>query len=84
MEVLSRTFFFDGKSLREAIHNTFARRGTELPLDATALEFTLDFYEDVNKIRQWILWPLPGAAPRTRSKRSLRRPSGTTQLLNVG
>ncbi len=35
MEVLSRTFSFDGKSLREAIHNTFERRGTELPLDGT-------------------------------------------------
>jgi len=32
MEVLSRTFSFGGKSLREAIHNTFERRGTELPL----------------------------------------------------
>lgn len=29
MEVLSRTFSFGGKSLREAIHNTFERRGTE-------------------------------------------------------
>jgi hypothetical protein len=54
MEVLSRTFSFSGKSLREAIHNTFERRGTELPLDGTPLAFTIDFYEDVNKIRQWI------------------------------
>jgi hypothetical protein len=30
MDVLSRTFSFGGKSLREAIHNTFERRGTEL------------------------------------------------------
>jgi len=42
MEVLSRTFSFDGKSLREAIHNTFERRGTELPLDGTPLAFTLE------------------------------------------
>jgi hypothetical protein len=54
MEVLCRTFSFDGKSLRDAIRNTFKRRGTELPLDGTPLAFTLDFYEDVNKIRQWI------------------------------
>ena len=54
MEVLCRTFSLDGKSLRDAIHNTFKRRGTELPLDGTPLAFTLDFYEDVNKIRQWI------------------------------
>src|SRR5258707_13554088 len=54
MEVLCRTFSFDGESLRDAIHNTFKRRGTELPLDGTPLAFTLDFYEDVNKIRQWI------------------------------
>jgi hypothetical protein len=32
MEVLCRTFSFDGKSLRDAIRNTFKRRGTELPL----------------------------------------------------
>jgi hypothetical protein len=25
----------------------------ELPLDGTPLAFTLDFYEDVNKVRQW-------------------------------
>jgi hypothetical protein len=54
MEVLCRTFSFDGKTLRDAIRNTFKRRGTELPLDGTPLAFTLDFYEDVNKIRQWI------------------------------
>ena len=54
MEVLCRTFSFDGKSLRDAIRNTFKRRGTELPLDGTPLAFTLDFYEDVNKVRQWI------------------------------
>jgi len=54
MEALCRTFSLDGKSLRDAIHNTFKRRGTELPLDGTPLAFTLDFYEDVNKIREWI------------------------------
>ncbi len=54
MEVLCRTLSSDGKSLRDAFHNTFKRRGTDLPLDGTPLAFTLDFYEDVNKIRQWI------------------------------
>jgi hypothetical protein len=52
LEVLARTFAFDGKSLAEAIQNTFGRRGTELP-PGIALAFTPDFYEDRNKVQQW-------------------------------
>ncbi len=53
LEVLSRTFSFDGKRLVEAIQNTFERRGTELPVDGNPLAFRPDFYEDASKIRQW-------------------------------
>ncbi len=52
MEVMLRTFPFDGKILVAAIQNTFERRGTELPLDGRPLAFT-PFYKDVSKIRQW-------------------------------
>ena len=53
LEVLSRTFIFDGNKLLEAIQNTFERRGTELPVGGSPLAFTSDFYEDASKIRQW-------------------------------
>ncbi len=32
LEVLSRTFAFEGKTLAQAIHNTFQKRGTDLPV----------------------------------------------------
>lgn len=53
LEVLSRTFAFDGKNLAEAIQNTFRHRGTELPPAGIPLAFTPDFYDDRNKVRQW-------------------------------
>jgi hypothetical protein len=53
LEVLSRTFSFAGKNLAEAIKNTFAHRGTELPPDGQPFAFTSDFYGDPNKVRQW-------------------------------
>jgi hypothetical protein len=53
LEVLSRTFSFGGKSLEEAIQNTFKHRGTELPLDGKPFAFTSDFSADPNKVRQW-------------------------------
>jgi nucleotidyltransferase AbiEii toxin of type IV toxin-antitoxin system len=32
LEVLSRTFSFEGKTLAQAIQNTFQKRGTDLPM----------------------------------------------------
>jgi nucleotidyltransferase AbiEii toxin of type IV toxin-antitoxin system len=54
LEILSRTFAFEGKTLSKAIQNTFQKRGTELPTAGTAVAFTSEFYDDVNKKRQWI------------------------------
>lgn len=53
LDVLARSFAFDGKSLAEAVQNTFRHRGTELPPAGIALAFTPDFYDDRNKVRQW-------------------------------
>jgi hypothetical protein len=52
LEVLARTFAFDGKTLAEAVQNTFRHRGTELP-PGIALAFTPEFYQDRNKVQQW-------------------------------
>jgi Nucleotidyl transferase AbiEii toxin, Type IV TA system len=53
LEVLSRTFAFEGKSLAQAIQNTFQKRGTDLPMEGMTVAFTCEFYDDVNKKRQW-------------------------------
>jgi hypothetical protein len=53
IEILSRTFSFDGQNLADAIQRTFERRGTALPASGRALAFTPDFYDDANKVRQW-------------------------------
>jgi len=42
LQVLARTFAFDGENLAEAVQNTFRRRGTELP-PGIVLVFTPDF-----------------------------------------
>jgi predicted nucleotidyltransferase component of viral defense system len=49
---LSREFPFEGKMLSEAIQNTFARRGTQLPV-GTPVAFTPEFFEDADKKKQW-------------------------------
>jgi hypothetical protein len=51
--ILSRTFAFEGKTLAQAIQNTFQKRGTDLPMAGLPLVFTSEFYDDVNKKRQW-------------------------------
>lgn len=53
LQVLARTFAFDGKTLAEALQNTFRHRGTELPPAGIALAFTPDFYDDRSKVQQW-------------------------------
>ena len=53
LEVLSRTFAFEGKILAQAIQNTFQKRGTDLPMSGLPVAFTSEFYDDANKKRQW-------------------------------
>jgi Nucleotidyl transferase AbiEii toxin, Type IV TA system len=53
LDTLSSTFEFDGKTLAEAIRATFGKRQTELPTTGVPLAFTLEFYEDQNKVKQW-------------------------------
>jgi hypothetical protein len=53
LEILSRTFAFEGKTLAKAIQNTFQKRGTDLPMAGLPVAFTSEFYDDVNKNRQW-------------------------------
>ena len=53
LDVLSQIFPFDGKTLAEAVRNTFERRETELPSDGIPLAFTPEFYDDANKNLQW-------------------------------
>ena len=53
LEILSRTFAFEGKTLAKAIQNTFQKRGTGLPMAGLPIAFTSGFYDDVNKKRQW-------------------------------
>jgi hypothetical protein len=50
--LLSRLFGFEGRTLGQAISNTFRRRGTPLP-EKTPFAFTADFYEDDQKQQQW-------------------------------
>jgi Nucleotidyl transferase AbiEii toxin, Type IV TA system len=53
LEVLFRTFAFEGKTLAQAIQNTFQKRGTDLPMGGLPVAFTSEFYDDLNKKRQW-------------------------------
>ena len=53
LQTLSRAFAFDGKTLAKAIQNTFAKRRPNLPIAGLPLAFTSEFYDDVNKKRQW-------------------------------
>jgi hypothetical protein len=50
---LSGTFKFDGKALTEAVQATFRQRGTALPRGGVPFAFSPEFYEDINKIKQW-------------------------------
>jgi hypothetical protein len=49
---LSREFRFEGRLLSEAMQNTFARRGTQLPA-GKPVAFTPEFFEDAEKKKQW-------------------------------
>jgi len=53
LEILSRIFAFEGKTLAKAIQNTFHKRGTDLPIAGLPVAFTSEFYDDANKKRQW-------------------------------
>src|SRR3984893_9263942 len=53
LEVLSCTVAFEGKTLAQAIQNTFQTRGTDLPMAGLPVAFASEFYDDVNKKRQW-------------------------------
>jgi hypothetical protein len=53
LEILSRTFAFEGKTLAQAIQNTFQKRGTDVPVGGLPVAFTSQFYDDLNKKRQW-------------------------------
>ncbi len=49
---IAREFDFDGKTLSEAIFNTFSRRRTSLPAHRPS-GLSPEFYEDANKSSQW-------------------------------
>ena len=53
LEILSRTFAFEGKTLSKAIQSTFQKRGTDLPMEGLPVAFTSEFYDDLNKKHQW-------------------------------
>lgn len=46
LEILSRTFALEGKTLSEAIQNTFQKRGTDPPMESLPVAFTSEFYHD--------------------------------------
>lgn len=50
--LLSSLFEFDGRTLCEAVHNTFKRRSTSLP-EGLPLAFTDNFSKDAQKQTQW-------------------------------
>jgi predicted nucleotidyltransferase component of viral defense system len=50
--LLSKLFAFDGRTLCEAVGNTFKRRSTPIP-DGLPLAFTDDFRKDMQKQAQW-------------------------------
>ena len=49
---LSRRFSFDGGLLSDAVAGTFNRRGTKFP-DGKPLAFTAEFFDNVEKQKQW-------------------------------
>ena len=53
LEMLSHTFALEGQILAQAIQKTFQKRGTDLPMAGLPFAFTSEFYDDVNKKRQW-------------------------------
>ncbi|MGC1414390.1 MAG: nucleotidyl transferase AbiEii/AbiGii toxin family protein [Candidatus Acidiferrum sp.] len=53
LEILSRTFAFEGKTLAQAIQNSFQKRRTDLPMAGLPVAFTSEFYDDVEEKRQW-------------------------------
>lgn len=56
LEVLARTFEFEGQLLAKAIRTTFANRATDLPPKGIPLAFTPEFHDDQNKKRQWTVF----------------------------
>ena len=50
---LGREFPFDGRTLSDAIRNTFDRRNTPVPRKNTPIVFTGEFFADENKKKQW-------------------------------
>jgi hypothetical protein len=50
--VISSQFDFDGMTLATALERTFERRNTPMPTELP-LALTPEFFEDVQKIRQW-------------------------------
>lgn len=50
--LLSRLFEFDGRTLCEAVRNTFSRRATPLP-EGLPMAFTDEFRKNVEKQTQW-------------------------------
>jgi predicted nucleotidyltransferase component of viral defense system len=53
LDVLARSFAFDGPLLVQAVRATFDRRGTPLP-DDRPVALTSEFGDNPDKIRQWI------------------------------
>lgn len=53
LDVLARTFAFDGHLLAQAVRATFERRGTPLP-EQRPIGLTAEFGDNADKIRQWI------------------------------
>jgi hypothetical protein len=68
LETLSRTLDFDGKTLREAIGKTFERRGSELPAGGPPVAFTLEFYNDTSKKKQWTAFCTKNAIDVTKTE----------------
>ena len=53
VRMLARLFAFEGKTLSEAITNTFTRRKTAVPVSAPTV-FTPEFFENKAKNQQWL------------------------------
>ena len=63
LEVLSRTFPFEGEVLVRAVQATFTRRGTPLPTDLP-VGLTSEFTADRAKNTQWAAFVRKSGAPR--------------------
>lgn len=53
LHVLARTFDFESDLLLTALERTFKRRKTPLPAERPPLVFTIEFWQDNAKNRQW-------------------------------